>query len=83
MIHHEHYRAVRRSEPIAPKARHVPPPRPPAERRPAFDAYQLVRAWRTARLNRDWANAARLLAELEKLAERKPRAGGWDDEQYR
>jgi len=86
MIHHQTHRAVRRqSEPIAPKARHVPPPRPPAgpPARPQIDAYELVHAWKSARLLRDWANAARLLAELERLAtRRKPRAGGEDDEPH-
>jgi hypothetical protein len=53
-----------------------PPPPAPALR-PALDAYELVGAWRWARLNRDWANAAALLAELERLARRPaPRAEG-------
>jgi hypothetical protein len=60
---------------------------PPAPARgptakPATDAYQLVRAIATARLLRDWPTADKLLAELQRLAERPRRTEGEHDEQY-
>ena len=64
--------------PPAPARGREPPPTPAGG---PVDAYALVRAWSKARLNRDWANAARLLAELERLATRPRRkaAGGERD----
>lgn len=53
--------------------RQPPPPAP-------LDAYQLVRAITTARLLRDWPTADKLLAALERLAERHPRTEGEHDD---
>jgi hypothetical protein len=55
-----------------------PPPQPV----PALDAFTLLALWRRFRMLGDVANAARILAELERLAVRKPRAGGDRDEQF-
>lgn len=57
-----------------------PPSAPPA---PALDALTLLYSWRRARMNGDRTNAAALLAELQRLAERPQRCtGGEHDEQY-
>jgi hypothetical protein len=57
-----------------------PAPAPGPGAKPAIDAYQLVRAIATARLLRDWPTADKLLAELQRLAQRPgPRAGGEHD----
>jgi hypothetical protein len=47
--------------------------------KPAIDAYTLLKSWRRARMNGDRTNADKLLAELERLAERKRRTEGEHD----
>jgi hypothetical protein len=60
-----------------------PAPPPPAPSVPVLDALTLLYSWRRARMNGDRTNAAALLAELERLAERpKRRTEGEHDEQY-
>lgn len=90
MIRRQSYRAIKPSGgPIPDDRRHNqdvaairPPPAPPPPV-PVLDAITLLYSWRRARMNGDRANAAALLAELERLAERpKRRAGGEHDEQY-
>lgn len=81
----ETYRAVKPTGgPIPDDAHHDPPvrPRQPPPPPPALDAFTLLYSWRRARMNGDRANAAALLAELERLAERKRRTEGEHDEQY-
>ena len=77
----ESYRAVKPiGAPIVDDAHH-PPVRPRQPPPPVpLDAYQLVRAITTARLLRDWPTADKLLAALERLAVRTPRAGGDRDD---
>jgi hypothetical protein len=86
----ESYRAVKPiGGPIPDDAHHDPPVRPPQPPPtpaggpvPALDALTLLALWRRFRMRGDAANAARMLTELERLAERKPRAEGEHDEQY-
>lgn len=77
------YRAVRaHGGPISDDAHHDPPVRPqqPPLPVPALDALTLLFSWRRARMNGDRANADKLLAELERLAERPRRKEGEHDE---
>ena len=58
----------------------TPPPPPSAP--PALDALTLLALWRRFRMTGDVGNATRILTELQRLAERPPRAAGDRDEQY-
>lgn len=91
MIRRQSYRAVRFSGgPVPDDGRHnqdvaamrpPPPSAPPPV--PVLDALTLLHAWQRARMNGDGANAARILAELQRLAERpRRRAGGERDEPH-
>jgi hypothetical protein len=59
----------------------APPPTPAGGPVPALDAFTLLALWRRFRMLNDVTNAARILAELERLAERPRRKEGEHDEQ--
>ncbi len=64
--------------PLANRREPLTPPVPPTPA--AVDALELVRSWTKARMSGDWANAQRIMTELQRLAERpRPRAAEGQD----